>query len=163
MFQFSGFAPLARWYTFSIPGCPIRTSADQFLFADPRSFSQLITSFFASESLGIPHTLFLTSFLRCFVCITTTKLTLCARFIVGYKLLYIPTTLYYSFTNMSMNSLTVLVLLSYSERLVPADHKTSINVIISQWSIRQCDDCYCYYLISIFQYLNNLVWLFIPY
>ena len=42
-------------------GCPIRTPADQFLFADPRSFSQLITSFFASESLGIPHTPFLTS------------------------------------------------------------------------------------------------------
>ena len=61
MFQFPGFAPLARWYIFDIPGCPIRTSADQFLFADPRSFSQLITSFFASESLGIPHTLFLTS------------------------------------------------------------------------------------------------------
>src|SRR6201986_2255806 len=43
------------------PGCPIRTSADQFLFADPRSFSQLTTSFFAFESLGIPHTPFLTS------------------------------------------------------------------------------------------------------
>ena len=45
-------------------GCPIRTSADQFVFANPRSFSQLITSFFASESLGIPHTPFLTSFIR---------------------------------------------------------------------------------------------------
>ena len=42
-------------------GCPIRTPADQCLFATPRSFSQLITSFFASESLGILHTLFLTS------------------------------------------------------------------------------------------------------
>jgi hypothetical protein len=38
-------------------GCPIRTPADHSLFATPRSFSQLITSFFASESLGIPHTL----------------------------------------------------------------------------------------------------------
>ncbi len=37
-------------------GCPIRISADQFVCADPRGFSQLITSFFASESLGIPHT-----------------------------------------------------------------------------------------------------------
>jgi hypothetical protein len=62
MFQFPGFAPLARFPVFDREGCPIRTSADQFLFADPRSFSQLITSFFASESLGIPHTLFLTSF-----------------------------------------------------------------------------------------------------
>jgi hypothetical protein len=45
-------------------GCPIRTPADQFLFADPRSFSQLTTSFFAFESLGIPHTPFLTSIYR---------------------------------------------------------------------------------------------------
>ncbi len=36
-------------------GCPIRTSTDQFVLADPRGFSQLITSFFASESLGIPR------------------------------------------------------------------------------------------------------------
>src|SRR6478752_3616449 len=61
MFQFPGFAHLAVYYTFSIPGCPIQTSADQFLFADPRSFSQLITSFFASESQGIPHTPLFTS------------------------------------------------------------------------------------------------------
>ena len=62
MFQFPGFAPIARYYAFSIVGCPIRTSADQFVLANPRSFSQLITSFFASESLGILHTLLLTSF-----------------------------------------------------------------------------------------------------
>ena len=37
------------------PGCPIRTSADHGAFATPRSFSQLVTSFFASESQGIPH------------------------------------------------------------------------------------------------------------
>ena len=36
-------------------GCPIRKSADQFICADPRSLSQLITSFIASESLGILH------------------------------------------------------------------------------------------------------------
>ena len=35
-------------------GCPIRKSTDQFAFANPRSLSQLITSFIASESLGIP-------------------------------------------------------------------------------------------------------------
>ena len=62
MFQFPGFASLAGYHAFSMVGCPIRTSTDQFLFADPRSFSQLITSFFASESLGIPHTLLFTSF-----------------------------------------------------------------------------------------------------
>ena len=38
-----------------LPGCPIRISADLGIFAPPRSFSQLITSFFASESLGILH------------------------------------------------------------------------------------------------------------
>ena len=40
-------------------GCPIRKSADQFICADPRSLSQLITSFVASESLGILHAPFI--------------------------------------------------------------------------------------------------------
>ena len=62
MFQFPGSAHLAVYHAFSMVGCPIRTPADQFLFADPRSFSQLTTSFFAFESLGIPHTPFITSF-----------------------------------------------------------------------------------------------------
>ena len=35
-------------------GFPIRTSADLFVFADPRGFSQLVTSFFASGSLRHP-------------------------------------------------------------------------------------------------------------
>ena len=38
-------------------GCPIRIPPDQRLFAPPRSFSQLITSFIASMCLGILHTL----------------------------------------------------------------------------------------------------------
>lgn len=42
-------------YTFSILGCPIRKSTDRIAFANPRSLSQLITSFIASESLGIPR------------------------------------------------------------------------------------------------------------
>ena len=46
-----------------LTGCPIRISADQFVCADSRSFSQLITSFFASESLGI-HRLPLLTFVR---------------------------------------------------------------------------------------------------
>ena len=37
-------------------GCPIRTSADHTVCAGPRGFSQLATSFLASESLGIPRT-----------------------------------------------------------------------------------------------------------
>ncbi len=48
---------LKGYYIFNIVGCPIRISADHFVCANPRSFSQLITSFIASESLGIPHTL----------------------------------------------------------------------------------------------------------
>ncbi len=48
---------LIGYYIFNIAGCPIRISADHFVCANPRSFSQLITSFIASESLGIPHTL----------------------------------------------------------------------------------------------------------
>lgn len=46
-----------------MPGCPIRISADQFVCANPRSFSQLTTSFVASESLGIRHTPLTISFL----------------------------------------------------------------------------------------------------
>ena len=56
MFQFSGFAHLSVYYLFKIVGCPIQVSTDQFVCANPRSFSQLITPFIASESLGIPHT-----------------------------------------------------------------------------------------------------------
>ncbi len=43
-------------------GFPIRTSADRFVFANPRSFSQLVTSFIASESLGILRTPLVTFF-----------------------------------------------------------------------------------------------------
>ena len=53
MFQFSRFA--LSQLVFNKLGFPIRKSADRFIFADPRSLSQLITSFFASESLGIPR------------------------------------------------------------------------------------------------------------
>jgi hypothetical protein len=46
---------ITEWYDTIISGCPIRKSADRFVFANPRSLSQLITSFFAFQSLGIPH------------------------------------------------------------------------------------------------------------
>ena len=62
MFQFSGFAPdKVGYYVFNIVGCPIRKSTDQCLCAAPRSLSQLITSFFASVSLGIRRTPLITS------------------------------------------------------------------------------------------------------
>ena len=50
-------SPPCGYYIFNIVGCPIRKFADQIVCANPRNLSQLITSFFASESLGIPHTL----------------------------------------------------------------------------------------------------------
>jgi hypothetical protein len=56
MFQFSGFAHLSVYYVFNIVGCPIQVFTDRIVCANPRSFSQLITPFIASESLGIPHT-----------------------------------------------------------------------------------------------------------
>jgi hypothetical protein len=49
--------PLFKWI-----GFPIRKSPDQVIFADPRRLSQLITSFIASESQGIPRVPFLTFF-----------------------------------------------------------------------------------------------------
>ena len=52
---------LSRMMRSPAPGCPIRISADHWAFAPPRGFSQLITSFFASESQGIPHAPFLHS------------------------------------------------------------------------------------------------------
>ena len=62
MFQFPGLAPGITGYQIALVGCPIRISTDQFVFANPRGFSQLITSFFASESLGIPRTPLITFF-----------------------------------------------------------------------------------------------------
>ena len=43
------------------PGCPIRKSTGHGVFAPRRGLSQLVTSFFASESQGIPHAPFVTS------------------------------------------------------------------------------------------------------
>ena len=89
MFQFSGFASLSGYYVFNIVGCPIRISTDQFVCANPRSFSQLITSFFASESLGIPHTpLFCLLYYFC---------------VYYYTQSVLSTLLLFSYLNMSMN------------------------------------------------------------
>ena len=54
MFQFPAFA--FSLYAFSIEGSPIRTSMDYRSLAPPHGFSQLATSFVASESLGILRT-----------------------------------------------------------------------------------------------------------
>ena len=52
----------------SLPtGCPIRTSGGHGAFATRPGFSQLVTSFFASESLGIPHAPFSFRLYLCFL------------------------------------------------------------------------------------------------
>ena len=62
MFQFPAFASVFDGcHPFRMTGCPIRKSAHHRLFAPTRGFSQLITSFIASESLGIHHVPFFTS------------------------------------------------------------------------------------------------------
>ena len=48
--------PPLRCSTSSMYWVAIRIFAYHIVCANPRNFSQLITSFFASESLGIPHT-----------------------------------------------------------------------------------------------------------
>ena len=102
MFQFSGFAHLSVYYVFNIVGCPIQVSADQSVCARPRSFSQLITSFFASESLGIPHTpLFCLLYRRC----TATSL----RIVINHNTCSFYFLLF-SYLNMSMNFKPVLSL-----------------------------------------------------
>ena len=61
MFQFPALAScLAGCHPFRMTGCPIRRSAGQWSFAPHRGFSQLITSFIASESQGIRHVPLLT-------------------------------------------------------------------------------------------------------
>ena len=61
MFQFPALASIKDgWHSFRMPGCPIRKSLDQRLFAPTQSLSQLITSFIASESQGIRHVPLLT-------------------------------------------------------------------------------------------------------
>jgi hypothetical protein len=50
---------LAEMYWLASTGCPIRTPTDRRSSAAPRGFSQLGTSFIASECLGIHRVLFL--------------------------------------------------------------------------------------------------------
>ena len=63
MFQFTGFPSiryvLAYGYCRSTAvGFPIQKSLDQWIFAPPQGFSQLITSFFGSQCQGILPALF---------------------------------------------------------------------------------------------------------
>ena len=58
MFQFRRFPSYTYWFSiwcmsFTHADCSIRKSADQFMLADTRSFSQLTTSFIGSQCQGI--------------------------------------------------------------------------------------------------------------
>ena len=64
MFQFRRFPSYSYvftvwWPEFVWPGFPIRISADRWIFASPRRFSQLITSFIGSQCQGIHPALFI--------------------------------------------------------------------------------------------------------
>ena len=59
---------LGRCQASSLTGSPIRISGHHWLFAPTPSFSQLVTSFFASESQGIPRTLLLDFLVSSFNC-----------------------------------------------------------------------------------------------
>ena len=71
MFQFRRF-PSIRYglaygcMRYAHTGFPIQTSADQWIFAPPRSFSQLITSFIGSQCQGIHPALFFAWPVCCF-------------------------------------------------------------------------------------------------
>ena len=54
-FSSAGSPPNLGCQAFSLTGCPIRKSGYQHLFAVTPGLSQLVTSFFASRSLGIPR------------------------------------------------------------------------------------------------------------
>ena len=55
MFQFTGLAPRLARCQIALTGCPIRKSVLWRVFAPGHGLSQLVTSFFASESQGILH------------------------------------------------------------------------------------------------------------
>jgi hypothetical protein len=76
------------YQAFNLVGCPIRKSWDRRLFAPPPSLSQLVTSFFASESQGIHRTpLFTFFFLSCHL-ITLPFYPICQRTFLILKLFY---------------------------------------------------------------------------
>ena len=63
-FSSAGLSPynyefIIRYYSIAVVGFPIRISADQWIFAPPRSFSQLVTSFVVSWCQGILRMLFI--------------------------------------------------------------------------------------------------------
>ena len=96
-----------------MPGCPIRISADQLVCANPRSFSQLITSFFASESLGIRHTPLFSFLCFCFLFYSVLYISI---YSLNKKYFYFFISFWFftisNFFNMSKNVYTRFILVS---------------------------------------------------
>ena len=88
MFQFPAFAYRLAVYQLALMGCPIRKSAGHRIFAPYRSFSQLITSFFASESLGILHAPLFTFFRVFRLCLETATLGVDMGLLCSFTLLF---------------------------------------------------------------------------
>ena len=93
---------LYRWsHAFNMGGCPIRISPDLVSFANPRSFSQLSTSFFALRSLGILHSPFVTSLLFLVVRL---------RFIHLLRYIFLQTLFFYLFlSSLSLCQITLVL------------------------------------------------------
>ena len=128
--------------------CLIRTPADHVLFADPRSFSQLTTSFFAFESLGIPHTPFITSFRFTYV--------LVARYTLVHLKLF--TTYFSTLFLQYVNELFVRITPIFQFRMaIPPLLFGTNNVIISPQSAVDSRLLLCLLPISTFQFQSNLV------
>ena len=80
---------LTAWrYGHCWPGCPIRIFTGLGLFAPYRNFSQLITSFFASESLGILHAPLFTFFRVFRLCLETATLGVDMGLLCSFTLLF---------------------------------------------------------------------------
>ena len=80
---------LTAWrYDHCWPGCPIRIFTGLRLFAPYRNFSQLITSFFASESLGILHAPLFTFFRVFRLCLETATLGVDMGLLCSFTLLF---------------------------------------------------------------------------
>ena len=136
--------PCGGFRAFSTEGCPIRTPADHALFAGPRSFSQLTTSFFASESLGIPHTPLFTSLSRfTYVLVARYTLAYLTTLLLDYSFL-----LFLQYVNELFASASHA---SFMERLVPYGRTTSDNVISSPRSAVDGRLLPCLFTFSIFQ------------
>ena len=106
-----------RCRAFSPTGCPIRISPDLYLFAVPRSFSQLTTSFFASESLGIHLTLLLPSFLAILISV---HLPMYAEKLLAFEIVFLLSDLFLFCSDRRPSSLSArLSSVIYSSKLPP--------------------------------------------